>query len=54
LIEGNHVNLRALEIEDLSKLKEWRNKKHVKISTREYRFLNMIHQKDWFESIHKK
>ena len=53
MIEGNHVNLRALEIEDLSKLKEWRNKKHVKISTREYRFLNMIHQKDWFESIHK-
>jgi len=53
LIEGNNVNLRALEIEDLPKLKDWRNKKHVKKSTREYRLLNAIHQKDWFESIHR-
>lgn len=47
------MNLRALELEDLPKLKSWRNKKQVKKSTREYRLLNSVHQKNWFESIHK-
>ncbi|MCA9813394.1 MAG: GNAT family N-acetyltransferase [Nitrosarchaeum sp.] len=53
LIEGSLVSLRALETDDLPKLKEWRNKKHVRKSTREYRLLNMLNQKEWFESIHK-
>lgn len=53
MIEGKHVSLRALEEEDLSVLKKWRNNKVNRIHTREYRLLSMIHQKDWFESIHK-
>jgi RimJ/RimL family protein N-acetyltransferase len=47
------VSLRALEKEDLSILKEWRNSSHVRKSTREYKLLNMINQKNWFESIHQ-
>ena len=53
MIEGKHISLRALEEEDLGTLKKWRNDKRNRIHTREYRLLNMINQKDWFESIHK-
>ena len=53
MIEGKIVNLRALEKEDLELLKKWRNDKKTRIHTREYRLLNMINQKNWFESIHK-
>ena len=53
MFEGKFVNLRALEKEDLENLRTWRNLEHVRKSTREYRLLNMINQKDWFESIHK-
>ncbi len=54
MIEGKHVFLRALEKEDLTKLRDWRNSSHVRKSTREYRLLNMVNQKNWFESIHQK
>ena len=53
MIEGKLVNLRSLEHEDLETLKKWRNDKRNRIHTREYRLLNMINQKDWFESIHR-
>ncbi|AJA93007.1 hypothetical protein A7X95_06010 [Candidatus Nitrosopelagicus brevis] len=53
MIEGKIVNLRALEKEDLELLKKWRNDKKTRIHTREFRLLNMINQKNWFESIHK-
>ncbi len=53
MFEGKFVSLRALEKEDLSILKEWRNSSHVRKSTREYKLLNMINQKNWFESIHQ-
>ena len=53
LIEGNFVNLRSLELEDLEILKKWRNNKVNRIHTREFRLLNMINQRHWFESIHK-
>jgi RimJ/RimL family protein N-acetyltransferase len=53
MFEGKFVILRALEKEDLSSLKEWRNSLHVRKSTREYKLLNMINQKNWFESIHQ-
>ena len=52
MIDGKYVNLRALEDSDLSTLKKWRNDKKNRIHTREYRLLNMINQKNWFESIH--
>jgi RimJ/RimL family protein N-acetyltransferase len=51
MFQGKFVNLRALEKEDLEILRDWRNMKHVRKSTREYRLLNMINQKNWFESI---
>ena len=53
MIEGKFVNLRAVEKEDLALLKVWRNDKKTRIHTREYKLLNMINQKNWFESIHK-
>ena len=53
LIEGNSVNLRSLELEDLEILKKWRNNKVNRIHTREFRLLNMVNQKHWFDSIHK-
>jgi RimJ/RimL family protein N-acetyltransferase len=52
MLEGKVVNLRSLEEEDLSILKNWRNKKHVRKTTREFKLLNMINQKKWFEYIH--
>ena len=42
-----------LEIEDLEILKKWRNDSINRNHTREYRLLNMINQKEWFEMIHK-
>lgn len=53
LFEGKYVNLRALEESDLVTLKKWRNDKRTRIHTREFRLLNMINQKEWFESIYK-
>ena len=53
MLEGKLVLLRALEKEDLSTLRDWRNSLHVRKSTREYKLLNMINQKNWFESIHQ-
>ena len=53
MINGKSISLRSLEFEDLTKLRDWRNMEHVKKSTREYRLLNMIDQKNWFESIHQ-
>jgi RimJ/RimL family protein N-acetyltransferase len=52
VLEGKYVKLRALEKEDLSKLRQWRNSKFVRKTTREFRLLNMINQENWFESIH--
>lgn len=53
MLEGKYVNLRSLEVEDLSTLKNWRNSKYIRKVTREYRLLNMFNQKSWFESLHK-
>jgi hypothetical protein len=52
MLEGKYVKLRSLEEDDLKALREWRNSKHVRKTTREYRLLDMIHQRKWFESIH--
>ena len=52
MIEGKHVKFRSLELTDLSKLRDWRNSKSVRKTTREYRLLNMISQKKWFEKIY--
>jgi len=49
LIKGKYVKLRSLELNDLPKLRDWRNSKFVRKATREYRLLNMINQKKWFD-----
>jgi RimJ/RimL family protein N-acetyltransferase len=53
MLTGKSIILRALEKEDLATLRDWRNSSHVRKSTREYKLLNMINQKNWFESIHQ-
>lgn len=53
MLRGKYVVLRSLEEEDLETLKKWRNSKNIRKTTREYRLLNMINQRKWFESIHK-
>ena len=52
MFEAKYVNLRPLEEEDLKQLRDWRNSEHVRKTTREYKPLNMLNQKQWFESIH--
>lgn len=52
MFQGKYVILRPLEESDLSLLKDWRNSLHVRKTTREYRLLNLINQKKWFESLH--
>jgi len=52
MIDGKYVKFRSLEIDDLPKLRDWRNLKTVRKATREYRLLNMISQKKWFEKIY--
>jgi len=52
LIKGKLVKFRSLEIDDLPRLRDWRNSKYVKRTTREYRLLNMFNQKTWFDSLH--
>lgn len=51
MLEGKYVRLRALEESDLKKLKDWRNNRKVRSTVREFRLLNMISQKMWFESM---
>jgi RimJ/RimL family protein N-acetyltransferase len=53
LIEGKSTNLRALEAEDLMQLRDWRNTEFVRETCREYRLLNMEHQKRWFDGLSK-
>lgn len=45
------VGLRALEEQDLSRLRDWRNANWLRPFVREYRLLNMVHQRDWFDRV---
>jgi len=51
MLEGTHVRLRQIEESDLPKLRDWRNSPYIRAYTREYRLLNMLNQKKWFESL---
>ena len=53
MIEEEITNLRALEVEDLGQLRDWRNADFVRETCREYRLLNMEQQKRWFDSLLK-
>ena len=49
MIIGKRIGLRALEQEDLSLLRDWRNREHYRMYFREYRELNLDNQRQWFE-----
>ena len=51
MLEGKYVKLRQIEESDLPKLCDWRNSPCIRVYTREYRPLNMLNQKRWFESL---
>ena len=51
MLEGKSVRLRQIEESDLPKLRDWRNSSYIRAYTREYRPLNMLNQKKWFESL---
>lgn len=48
MIKGNIVGLRAIEKEDLSLLRDWRNISAFRRNFREYRELSMVNQENWF------
>lgn len=54
MIEGQYVNFRALEENDLTYLQKLRNQKYNRVLVREYRLLNMLHQQSWFVRINEK
>jgi len=49
MILGKHIYLTAVEKEDLSQLKTWRNNPDFRKKFREYRELNSEMQNNWFE-----
>ncbi|MDO1502194.1 GNAT family N-acetyltransferase [Winogradskyella maritima] len=53
MIVGKYIGLRALEREDLSTLRDWRNKIKFRKNFREVRELSLADQESWFESLQK-
>ena len=49
MIKGENVGLRAVEIEDLKTLRDWRNVESFRRNFREGRELNMANQQKWFD-----
>ena len=53
MIKGKNVGLRAVEKEDLSYLRDWRNLPNFRKHFREVRELSLTDQEAWFESLQK-
>lgn len=53
MIIGNKVGLRAVEEEDLIKLKDWRNFSEFRKNFREHRELNNFNQSEWYNSVNR-
>lgn len=51
MIKGKLVGLRALEKQDLSLLRDWRNLPHFRRNFREFRELGMANQEMWFNKV---
>lgn len=49
MIKGNKVGLRALEKDDLSYLRDWRNIPEFRKNFREHRELSLYNQEKWFD-----
>ena len=51
MLRGDRIQLRAIEREDLPKLRDWRNLPEFRRHFREFRELNMLNQEQWFTRI---
>ena len=51
MIKGKLTTLRAVEYNDLDKLKLWRNNPDFRKNFREHKELNSVNQNLWFEKI---
>ncbi len=51
MLEGKNIELRQIEESYLPELRDWRNSHYIRAYTREYRPLNILNQKKWFESL---
>jgi len=49
MIKGKFTGLRAIEKEDLEKLRDWRNLQEFRKNFREHKELNLQNQEDWFK-----
>jgi RimJ/RimL family protein N-acetyltransferase len=54
MLKGEYVGLRAVELEDLPQLMEWRNRPELRKFFRETNEISSYNQKRWFESISSK
>jgi RimJ/RimL family protein N-acetyltransferase len=53
MIKGKNIGLRALEKEDLTHLRDWRNLPDFRRNFREVRELSLTDQEEWFDSLQK-
>jgi RimJ/RimL family protein N-acetyltransferase len=51
MIKGKLIGLRAIEKEDLSQMRDWRNIEKFRRNFREFRELNLINQENWFARV---
>lgn len=51
MLKGKNVILRQIEESDLESFRDWRNSDIIRPNLREYRPLNMLNQKTWFQSL---
>ncbi len=51
MLRGDRIQLRAVERDDLSLLRDWRNLPEFRRNFREFRELNMFNQEAWFNRI---
>ena len=53
MIKGKKITLKAVETEDLDKLKDWRNNPIFRKNFREHRDLNSLNQELWHKKMSK-
>jgi RimJ/RimL family protein N-acetyltransferase len=51
MLRGDRIQLRALERDDLVRMRDWRNLPEFRRNFREFRELNMLNQEQWFTRI---
>ena len=51
MIHGAKVKFRAIERDDLPRLRDWRNSPAIRRRTREIRLLSLVDQERWSESL---